>query len=217
MHLLIDVYNVLHAWAGLGIEKADPSVTAMARLIGQGRHRDQPAKLICDGTSPAGQPSRTPLYVDSQRRITVIYAGPGRDADSLIEELIERTSGPRDLLVVSTDRRLRKAARRRKAKSQDSASFVLELINDASRAEEQPEGGARTAPDANDVESWMRYFGVQDEAEAQPEGRREPPRSGSAPETGSRDSAWERMGIDVPEIDMAQWVEGIERLPKEDS
>ncbi len=49
------------------------------------------------------------------RGLTVRFAVGYEDADSLIEELIRSDSTPRKLVVVSSDHRLQRAARRRRA------------------------------------------------------------------------------------------------------
>ncbi|MCH2210224.1 MAG: NYN domain-containing protein [Fuerstiella sp.] len=55
--------------------------------------------------------------------VSVIYAPAGTDADSEMERLIADHSSPRQLMVVSSDHRLHRAARRRKANVIDSHDF----------------------------------------------------------------------------------------------
>ncbi len=54
------------------------------------------------------------------RGLTVRFAAKSGSADELIEELIRADSAPRRLMVVSSDHRLQRAARRRKATAIDS-------------------------------------------------------------------------------------------------
>ena len=62
------------------------------------------------------------------RGITVRFAAQYEEADDLIEELIDADSAPRRLVVVSSDHRLQRAARRRRAKAVDSDVWYAELL-----------------------------------------------------------------------------------------
>ena len=56
----------------------------------------------------------------------ILYAAAESDADTLIEELILEHSAPKQILVVSGDRRLKDAAKRRKGQSIGSEGFLRE-------------------------------------------------------------------------------------------
>jgi hypothetical protein len=59
--------------------------------------------------------------------MTVRYASDYTDADALIEQLIAENHVPRSLLVVSSDHRIQRAARRRRAAFIDSDRWYSEL------------------------------------------------------------------------------------------
>ena len=59
--------------------------------------------------------------------LQVIYARDYPDADTLIEEMIEEHTAPRGLLVISSDHRVQRAARRRGSKYTDSERWYSEL------------------------------------------------------------------------------------------
>ncbi len=73
--------------------------------------------------------------VDEERinGLHVVYAIDHDEADSLIEELIRKHSTPKKLLVVSSDHRIRDAARRRKATAIDSDVWFDGLENQVSQ------------------------------------------------------------------------------------
>ncbi len=145
----------------------------------------------------------TPLAADDRRLITVIYAGPGRDADSLIERLIERADGPRELIVVSSDRRIAKAARKRKAKALDSPSFMLQVLADAERARATPKrpGAAHPgAPSPAEVAEWMRFFGLD-----APDPSDDPDTDDESPSNDDVDRLL--AGFDPADLDMARWLD----------
>jgi predicted RNA-binding protein with PIN domain len=65
--------------------------------------------------APPGLPKEMVFH-----EMRILFAREFPQADALIEELIEVESAPRSLLVVSSDHRLHRAARRRGAKAIDS-------------------------------------------------------------------------------------------------
>ena len=95
------------------------------------------------------------------RGLTVRFASQYPDADSLIEELIDQNTAPRRLTVVSSDHRLQRAARRRRAKPMDCDAWYAGVIRRRRRSREH-----RVAPGkppvpllAEDVAYWLRQFG----------------------------------------------------------
>jgi predicted RNA-binding protein with PIN domain len=77
----------------------------------------------------------------------VRFAVRGRTADELLEELIAAEADPRNLLVVSSDHRVQRAARQRGAQYTDSQPWYAGLVagqrssagdNVAEKAKQQP-------------------------------------------------------------------------------
>src|SRR5690606_36987961 len=97
--LLIDAYNVLHVTGVLAPEHAGPDLADLADLISRSRWSHLTTRLVCDGAGLG--------TLDLPGKIEAVFAGPGGDADSLIETLLQRDSAPRSVRVVSSDRRLR--------------------------------------------------------------------------------------------------------------
>ncbi len=171
--LLVDAYNVLHHPLALREMPHDSGPAELAGLIAAGRHRRSKALLICDG-----MPNRMAPFAhqDAELRFHVegselIYAGPGRDADSLIERLIEAETAPRRLTVVSSDRRIQKAARRRRARVMPSDDFIGALIRDAdqaSRAWSRPAFTTEVPLSPQAIRYWKDLFKI-DEADLPPE------------------------------------------------
>jgi len=164
--LLIDGYNLLHA-AGLA-----------RRTYGPGefeRTRRRLLKLLAVQLF-RGERERTTVVFDARERllgptppttidgIRVLFADG--DADSEIERLIQRNSAPRRLHVVSSDHRLQRAARRRRAKFFDSEAFLSRIA-----ARPTPEERRQLAEPAEkreglsapaEVDAWLRAFGEID-------------------------------------------------------
>ena len=133
LFLIIDGYNLMHA-AGIGKTSSGPGdlERRRRRLVQQVAARldhkaAADAMMIFDSAQDLNdQPSPEELSVP----LRVRFSQAGRDADSEIEWLLESHSSPRQVLVISSDHRLHKAARRRKAKCMDSEEFWKLLESD---------------------------------------------------------------------------------------
>lgn len=158
--LLVDAYNVLHVTGVLPPALAGPDIWGLARLVARSRWGAGGARLVCDGAAARG-PGRSGEPA-GPRTVEVVFAGAGRDADGLIERMLQRESAPRRVTVVSSDRRLRRAARQRRARWMSSEAFLRSVLADlrASRAP-GPLAGRPEPPLADgEVARWVREFGV---------------------------------------------------------
>lgn len=223
--ILVDAYNVLHVTGVLSPEVAGPDLQDLAELIALSRWASIPAQLICDGK--ATKAARPP------RGVKIVYAGAGKDADSLIESLIERDTAPRSLRIVSSDRRLRNAARRRKASWMSSEDFLRALNHDAGRPSRgKLSSGKPPAPvPEGSVERWLADLGVEPNdplrqiqsaagddvsMNGQPNGRRSPkqtplPAIEHDPVIEEALNEW-RNELDRDDLDMSRWIAGVEPI-----
>ncbi len=196
--VLIDGYNLLHA-TGILARGIGPGTLERARmaLLGFLAASLEPEQLprttvVFDA---ADHPPGLPREVE-HRGLRVVFAAGYADADTLIEQLIRRHSAPRQLTVVSSDRRIQQAARRRKARAVDSDAWYAELLaRRQSAPADVPESSARPPVPLleEDVEYWLRQFGGEPAIEAwliselgretqsgiQPQAAQEPPPDGS--------------------------------------
>ncbi|MBM4012341.1 MAG: NYN domain-containing protein [Planctomycetota bacterium] len=163
MTLIVDGYNLLHASGVFGRERGsrgfEQSRTALldmlVDLLGE---RAGDAIVVFDAAeAPDGLPARL-----SHGGLRVWFAREYPDADSLIEELVEDDHAPAHLVVVSSDRRLQAAARRRRAKAVSCEQWLAD-------AREARRARGRVSPDAKPpepgpegAEFWKRYFGLDD-------------------------------------------------------
>jgi predicted RNA-binding protein with PIN domain len=102
------------------------------------------------------------LRTINHQGMTVRFASQYDAADDLIEELIQESSSPRRLTVVSSDHRIQRAALRRRAKAVDSDVWYAELLRSRERRKKsEATKAARPAVPllAEDVNYWMRQFG----------------------------------------------------------
>lgn len=101
--------------------------------------------------------------------ITILFNQAGSDADTLIEELILEHSAPKQLEVVSGDRRLQRAIKRRKGIAVESEDFARMLreresivpgsSQDLAPATESGTQADNAAPSKSDTEYWLDVFG----------------------------------------------------------
>jgi predicted RNA-binding protein with PIN domain len=117
MPLIIDGYNLLNATGiagrGRGPGRLEQARQALLNTLVESLPVDEVAK-----TTVVFDASESPWGVQRQlnhRGISVYFAAKDDDADSVIERLIAADSAPKRLTVVSSDHRLQRAAKRRKA------------------------------------------------------------------------------------------------------
>jgi len=162
MPLLLDAYNILHVVGVLPPDLAGIDLEELADLIAGSRFRQEPAILVCDGP-----PRRHGVAAAS---VHVRFAGPGRTADDLIVRLVGRSTAPRRVTVVTSDREIAQAVRRRRAAVIESDRFLEMLAEDHRTPRSGPETRGRSQPrhlvDRRQVEAWLRVFDLDPEIQA---------------------------------------------------
>ncbi len=156
--VLIDGHNLLRS-----IQKTDEEFESISdvrlchitgrylKLIGE------KGEIIFDGTGP-----RDKGGFDNIDGLEVLFAGIGTDADSVIEDKIKANTAPRRLTVVSSDRRVRKAAQRRRALSVKSDAFWHRVMVRLSKGEKQRDPPAKRAGlSESETKQWLEFFGVE--------------------------------------------------------
>ena len=135
MPVIIDGYNLLYAIAAVGEEYQSFSEEDLCRSISEYlvKVRDRGA-VVFDGTGPPDKDGLGGL-----KNMEVYFSGPHTDADTIIEEKILDNTAPKSLIVISSDRRLKDAARKRKAVSIPSDVFWRMLIQELDKKVPTPE------------------------------------------------------------------------------
>jgi predicted RNA-binding protein with PIN domain len=155
--LLVDAYNVLHVTGVLPPELSGLEAPDLADLVAASRWGRHQAVLVCDGTKPKD------VRAAERGSVRVTYAGGGVSADSAIARLLEESSHPRRITVVTNDREVQRAARRRGARVLASEAFLRQLALDAARAPRGRRAVSRRDPGAlteRQVDAWLKYFGI---------------------------------------------------------
>lgn len=209
--LLIDGYNVLFA-VGLARKQYGPGqfeacrrrlLQGLADRIGETQRRR--TTIVFDAQeAPDGAPSEE---VFAEMRVVFSV---GTDADSVIEQMLLAHSSPRQVLVVSSDHRLQRAAARRHAQSVDSDRFWERFHGEPSRGEPEPtreealKAGA-VPVDPGEIDRMVTEFGVNDMSEnAEPE---QCETSGPSRSGDSVTSKYERELMERAEEALREWDE----------
>ncbi|MBN1818350.1 MAG: NYN domain-containing protein [Sedimentisphaerales bacterium] len=123
MPLIIDGYNLLRTIQKTDEEFEQLDETGLCRFLSQylTRVRDH-GHVFFDGLGP---PDKTGMA--GLAGLEVYFSGQDREADELIEQKIQDNTAPRRLVVVSTDRRVRQAASKKKATAMLCEVFWIEM------------------------------------------------------------------------------------------
>lgn len=159
MTLIIDGYNLLHASGVFGAARGprgfEQSRVALLDLLADLLGSDAGNALVVfdAARAPDGLPARL-----VHGGIRVWFAREYPDADSLIEELVADDTAPGHLVVVSNDRRLQAAARRRRARAVGCEEWLADA-RAARRDSRRPPADAKPPePGPEGVDEWKRYF-----------------------------------------------------------
>lgn len=209
MSLLIDGYNLLNA---VGITGQGAGATSLERS------RRALLNFLAESLDPTELPTTTIVFdshaappglprIVGHRGLKIRFAAQYDDADALLEELIRADTAPRRLTVVSSDHRIQRAARRRRAKAVDSDVWYSQLIHHRRPGLEsspKPETPAKPGVPLleEEVERWLRQFGGEsllDEliAEAQID---EPPGDVSQPSSHDKKTLEKPAGDEAAQI-----------------
>lgn len=224
--LIIDAYNLLNVEGVLPAHLAGLDLVELVALLARSRHAGDRILLVCDGhlSHLAGRPpSRTgdPVRVRFGG-VDLIFSAPGTEADDVIEALLAHHAGSNRLLMVSTDRRLSRAARRVGAQPMSSEAFMRRLATDADAKPkwEIPAFARKTPLDQGALAYWMAEFGLGEPTRPEPLPPTPPPQdyrpanSDPTPERTpppldaflARLIAESRLSIDPVDLDMERWL-----------
>lgn len=165
MRLVVDGNNFL--MADLPAAVAGIGEAAFCRLLGRSSYAGRIGDVIVvmDGGPDPLRVMRSPV-----ENVELRLAGHGREADDVIIDLIDACSAPKRLTVVSTDRKVRAAARRRRCRSLTSEQFgheLARLVGRLNRGKPTPSPrDAAAKPPGNltedDVSRWLEEFGIDE-------------------------------------------------------
>jgi predicted RNA-binding protein with PIN domain len=161
MPVLIDGNNLLFAARDKDPERPPSRSMLCLRLGRWARRTGETVAVIFDGPAPAKPLARQ----ISDPNVGVRYSGAGVSADDVLMKAIAADSAARSLLVVSSDREVAQAARRRKAKAMRSDAFWSKVERDLARPRRRRLEPAekRSGLQPGDVDRWLGELGLESE------------------------------------------------------
>ena len=156
--IIIDGHNLLHSIVKLHEDPGQTSDVQLCWIISRYlKAVGETGEIVFDGIGP-----RDKSQFDNMANLEVLFAGLGRDADTVIEDKIRANTAPKRLSVVSSDRRLRDAARSRKATSVKSELFWDNLRKQLSQKKSVKEPEAkRSGLSESETKQWLEFFGIE--------------------------------------------------------
>jgi predicted RNA-binding protein with PIN domain len=155
---IIDGHNLLHTIYKVEGDSGAISDVGLCRILSRYFSLiGETGEIIFDGTGP---PDKSGF--DNISNLEVFFAGPGTDTDTVIEDKISASTAPKGLTIVSSDRRLRSAARKRKATSIKSDVFWNDVQKQLSRKRPIKEPTEkRQGLNEGETEQWLEFFGFE--------------------------------------------------------
>jgi len=153
MIYLVDGNNVMAQIPGWHRDKAEARkrlIRVLARFVSGRRTR---VTVVFDG-SPDDEFPEGCKY----KGVAILYAKPGSDADSRIRELVEKSSRPRDMVVVSSDKALASGVSHRGAQVMSSFKFRA-MLGEAEKQQQEKPGEHEPV----DLDEWLDIFGTRKE------------------------------------------------------
>lgn len=116
--------------------------------------------MVCDGGVKPHTPASSEIA-----GIDLIYSGPHLTADDLIIRMVDQDSAPRRLTIVTNDRQIQKAVRRRRAKVRSCEALIHDLAGHAGHGRGPSSPTESTKPDPGrltdqQVRQWLKEFGL---------------------------------------------------------
>ena len=157
MKFLIDGYNLMHA-LGLarprGPKQLERSRTDLIDWVLRVHGADaRSVTVVFDGRERVGE--RDEILIDRELRIRF---SAGESADDLIEEMIRREANPKTLTVVSSDRRLMDAARRRGCLAWSCGDYIEWAIERGHVPRQPPPADKPESAPQEETDFWKREF-----------------------------------------------------------
>lgn len=153
MELLIDTWNVLHQTGVLPADSAGIGTGGLCKMIENSRWGREKVTLICDGT-PSDEH-------ESSVRYQTVFTGPYKTADEEIMERVAKSSAPKSILVVTSDREIIASIRKRSAQHSSSSAFLIALVEDShlpkTKSVRRPSG---LSPKL--AQEWKEHFGIDE-------------------------------------------------------
>lgn len=158
MPLLVDGNNLLYAARDAEPDRP-PDRSTLCMLLGKwSRRMGDRVHIVFDGPRPAQ--ARFAQISDSE--ITLEFSGSGIIADVVLIEYISENTAPKRLRVVTSDREIVRAAKKRRARTVGSGEFWIELSREEPVRQRRPQEPREksTGLEPEQTDHWLRELGL---------------------------------------------------------
>jgi predicted RNA-binding protein with PIN domain len=151
MAYIVDGNNVMGQTPGWHRDKSRAKRLLLEKLAAFARLKKVRVTVVFDGGPDSTFPDGSAFH-----GVKILYAERGSDADTRIKGLVEASTDPRGLTVVTSDRHLGFLVRSRGALVIRSGEFRTQ-VERLLESTPNPEDGEQF--EVGDINSWLRYFG----------------------------------------------------------
>jgi uncharacterized protein len=152
MPYLIDGHNLIGQLPDISLDDPNDEAMLVQKLSGFVARTRKKVVVVFDGGLPGGA-SRL-----STSGVKVVFASHLSNADKIIIERVQKSTNPKNWIVVSSDNEVLSVARRYQMQTVRSTEFVDELRRPSSPSKP----GVDVAPDVHlsddEVDDWMTLF-----------------------------------------------------------
>lgn len=170
MPVLIDGYNLLRAVQKMQEQMEFPDTELCAVLCEYLRRTGETGVIVFDGIGPPNKAGLMGLGI-----LQVVFSGQHTEADTIIEHYIQDNTAPKRLMVVSSDRRILSAAKRRKCPGVGAIPFwlqVCQVIEKPLPVSEPKE--KRHGIGTRETQQWLDAFGLAPQKASDPRHNMDP-------------------------------------------
>lgn len=207
MRLIIDGYNLIHAAGILGHGVGPGGLERARKALLNYLVESLDPKLVSQTIVVFDAADAPPLVASKyqHRGLHVRFARGDGDADRVIEELVLAESAPRRLTVVSSDHRLHRAARRRRAQAVDSDRWFAQLLRDRQNPRSPTKSAKPSGPPSKaEVKYWLEQFtgkSIDEPEQTESSTEQSKPTAEQNDVTAEQKNPTEKQEIELPEVD----------------
>lgn len=159
MPLIVDGYNLLRAVQKMEEFASFTDVQLCRALSDYLRCVRDRGHIVFDGIGPPDKSAFGGIP-----GLEVYFSGESTDADSVIEQKIADSTAPKGLMIVSSDRRIRASAARRRAVSVGAEAFWQSLLAQLEKESRRPAPEPlqkRHGLTDRETQLWLKKFDIQ--------------------------------------------------------
>jgi predicted RNA-binding protein with PIN domain len=153
--IIVDAYNCLHAASAMRGPLTGLSLRQLCILAADSGDK---VLLVMDGMPKPDEPA-----AEEFPDIGLRYSGRSAKADDLIAQILQKSTGRRETIVVSNDRQVSTQAKKVGAQSISCERFIGSLATAQKKRRQNKMPSAKTGHSSsrNETDFWLKEFGIR--------------------------------------------------------